>query len=413
MRFTDLARRFGAIAFLLGIVVVVGCGEPQSEKTEEVGTQESALFANDQISFNFFVSKGLTPVQAAGIVGNLDQESGDSPTAVQAGGPGRGVAQWSVGGRWDTSAGDNENAYVGAGNIWNLNSQLDFIWYELKTFPGYGLADLQSQTTVSGATISFMTKFEICGACNSTQRVAYAQAVYNAYGSVPYGASFVSQSFPYATTTMMMTAGQVIPSYIVLKNTGTKAWDGNTKIGTTVPRDRSSPFADGSWLAPNRLAAVSGSVPPGGTYKFQFNLAAPMMPGVYDEHFGVVEEGVTWFSDAGQGGPPDDQLEVKIQVVPAPASSSSATSAATTGATTSATSSTGTGAVTSSTTGAGGSGVGGAGAGGSTDGGPIHGGCSCSVPSSTSDGPEALGVALALGAVWRGRRRRARLRASA
>jgi hypothetical protein len=38
-------------------------------------------------------------------------------------------------------------------------------------------------------------------------------------------------------------------------------------------------------------------------------------PGLYDEHFGVVQEGVAWFSDPGQGGPPDSDLEVKIQVV--------------------------------------------------------------------------------------------------
>ncbi len=61
--------------------------------------------ASDQIAFDYFVGKGLTDVQAAGIVGNLDQESGMSPTIAQyGGGPGRGIAQWSVGGRWDTDA---------------------------------------------------------------------------------------------------------------------------------------------------------------------------------------------------------------------------------------------------------------------------------------------------------------------
>jgi MYXO-CTERM domain-containing protein len=411
MRLTDLARRLGTFSLFLAVwLLAVGCSEPQSGSTEHLESVSSPLFSNDQISFNYFVGKGLTPVQAAGIVGNLDQESNDDPTAVQAGGPGRGVAQWSVGGRWDTDAGDNENAYVGAANIWNLNSQLDFIWYELTTFPGYGLANLQSQTTVSGATIAFMTDFEICGACNSTQRVAYAQAVFNAYGSIPYGASFVSQSFPYASMTLTMTAGQVIPSYIELKNTGSNAWDGNTKIGTTVPRDRPSAFADGTWLAPNRLAAVSGSVPPGGTYKFQFDLAAPMMPGMYDEHFGVVEEGVAWFSDAGQGGPPDNQLEVKIEVVPAPTSSSTSSSGPSTTAssgsgvsTTGPTSGAGGASASASTTGA--SGTGGSGTGGSSGDRGIHGGCACSTATSASDGAEAWGVGLMLAALWRMRRR--------
>ncbi len=84
------------------------------------------------------------------MVGNLDLEWGDTPRAVNWGGPVVGVAQWSVGGRWDTSAGDNENAYVGASKIWDLTAQLDFIWYELTTFPGYGLTNLKQQTSKPG-----------------------------------------------------------------------------------------------------------------------------------------------------------------------------------------------------------------------------------------------------------------------
>ena len=72
-------------------------------------------------------------------------------------------------------------------------------------------------------------------------------------------------------------------------------------------------FADSSWIADNRPAAVEGTVAPGATYKFTFNLAATKA-GTYDEFFGVVEEGVAWFSDSGQGGPPDNDLEVKIVV---------------------------------------------------------------------------------------------------
>jgi MYXO-CTERM domain-containing protein len=136
--------------------------------------------------------------------------------------------------------------------------------------------------------------------------------------SADYGASFVSQSFPMATTALKMTAGQTIPSYIELKNTGSKAWDSETHLGTTQPRDRDSVFADPTWLAPNRPAGVTGSVPMGGTYKFSFNLHAPSKPGTYLEYFGVVEDGVAWFSDPGQGGPPDDQLEVQIVVVADP-----------------------------------------------------------------------------------------------
>src|SRR6185312_1208901 len=96
MRSSCLATRIGTLLLLAGATAVgAGCSGP--EGGEPVAQESQPLFGNDQTSFNYFVGKGLTAVQAAGIVGNLDQESGGSPTAVQSGGPGRGVAQWSAG----------------------------------------------------------------------------------------------------------------------------------------------------------------------------------------------------------------------------------------------------------------------------------------------------------------------------
>ena len=142
----------------------------------------------------------------------------------------------------------------------------------------------------------------------------------------PYGAGYVSQSFPLATTALKMKAGQVIPSYIELKNIGTNDWDTNTKIGTTEPRDRASLFADSTWISPSRAGAVTGTVAPGGTFKFTFDLEAPSTPGTYEEFFGVVEEGVVWFGDPNQGGPVDNDLEVKVEVTAAdPVSDSGST----------------------------------------------------------------------------------------
>jgi hypothetical protein len=146
---------------------------------------ERALSNAEQTAFNYFVSKGLTPTQSAGIVGNLIQESNVIPTSVQyGGGPGRGIAQWSVGGRWDTSHNDNITTYANQHGVsrWSLTTQLDFIWYELTSFSGYGLAQLKSATTVTGATVAFMAKFEVCGTCNQTGRVNDANQVLAAYG---------------------------------------------------------------------------------------------------------------------------------------------------------------------------------------------------------------------------------------
>jgi hypothetical protein len=180
-------------------LALAGCGDSGLFEDESVGTSREALFANDHAAYSYFVGKGLTSFQAAGIVGNLDQESGMSPTAVQGGGPGRGIAQWSVGGRWDTDANDNATAYASktGQSVWALQLQLDFIWYELTTFSGYGLAALKATTNVTDATVVFQTKFEGCGTCVQAQRITYAKDVLAAYGATPsYAAQFVSQLPP-------------------------------------------------------------------------------------------------------------------------------------------------------------------------------------------------------------------------
>jgi hypothetical protein len=112
------------------------------------------------------------------------QESSVSPTAIQyGGGPGRGIAQWSVGGRWNSSHDDNVAWYANAHGMsrWALTAQLDFIWFEL-THDGYGYHTLKDSTTVAGATDAFMRYYEICGACDETNRIHYADQVLSEYG---------------------------------------------------------------------------------------------------------------------------------------------------------------------------------------------------------------------------------------
>ena len=149
-----------------------------------VANSEAALSNNAHTAFNFFVSKGLTKDQAAGIVGNLMQESSVSPTIEQyGGGPGRGIAQWSAGGRWDTSRNDNVATYAAdhGESRWTLNTQLNFIWYELTTY-GYGYSELRAATSVSSATVVFQDKYEICGNCVQSTRISYAEQALADFG---------------------------------------------------------------------------------------------------------------------------------------------------------------------------------------------------------------------------------------
>jgi Phage tail lysozyme len=171
-------------SILIAAACLAGCASDPDDPT--LTSTESALSSNTHTAFNFFVHKGLTKRQSAGIVGNLMQESSLNPKVKQfGGGPGRGIAQWSVGGRWDTSHRDNVTWYANqhARSRWTLGTQLAFIWYELHTVGGYGLSALRDTTTIKGATLVFMRDYEICGTCASTKRIDYAHQVYNAYAS--------------------------------------------------------------------------------------------------------------------------------------------------------------------------------------------------------------------------------------
>ncbi len=186
---TTLRALAAALAFPM---LLAACGgESSSESPDSEESQIVSENGNDKIAFEFFVGKGLSRVQAAGIVGNLDQESGMSPTISQyGGGPGRGIAQWSAGGRWDTSYHDNVTWYASAHglNRYSLTTQLDFIWYELTTF-GYGFSKLKAATSVSAATDVFMDDYEICGECDASNRIAHANAALADFGGGSSGGS--------------------------------------------------------------------------------------------------------------------------------------------------------------------------------------------------------------------------------
>src|SRR4051812_50224709 len=100
-----LLRRALVVA-LLFVLACSGSGAPGDAPADWV------LFTNDKAAFDYFVGKGLTNFQAAGIVGNLDQESGMSPSARQSGGPGRGIAQWSLRGRLGSGSCGNGGTYA-------------------------------------------------------------------------------------------------------------------------------------------------------------------------------------------------------------------------------------------------------------------------------------------------------------
>ena len=127
--------------------------------------------SNVETAYEYFLQHGFTPAQSSGIVGNLMQESNVNPESQQPNGPGRGIAQWSAGGRWIPSLmTGNPSA--------DLNNQLDYVLQELQSNPAYGLSQLEAtQTPVQAATV-FGKQYEMYGIAGN--RFNYAQDVYQA-----------------------------------------------------------------------------------------------------------------------------------------------------------------------------------------------------------------------------------------
>lgn len=138
------------------------------------------------IAMRFFMEKGLSAEQAAGIVGNLVVESASStldPKAQQGrGDDGQGIAQWSRNGRWVNLQAfvannrDNKDPY-------DLMNQLEFIWYEMNNDAPWSktLPALKEVTTADEATRVFMELYEKPGVPHLDRRIAAASEVLTNY----------------------------------------------------------------------------------------------------------------------------------------------------------------------------------------------------------------------------------------
>lgn len=144
----------------------------------------SAAQDNAKTAWDFFLAHGFTERQAAGIIGNLEVESGLNPRISQTGGgPGRGIAQWSAGDRWDSSPVNLvDYAHSKGWSEWTLTAQLNFIVHELNSNAAWGLAELKASTSIAQATTVFAEKYERCRGCAGGQGVRTEQA-YEAYNT--------------------------------------------------------------------------------------------------------------------------------------------------------------------------------------------------------------------------------------
>lgn len=166
--------------------------------------QASNLVGSDNAEkiWNFLTGKGLTPIQAAGIMGNLQAESGFNPKRVQStktpegdednitvdGKTGYGIAQWTDRGRQQKLAEFASKAGKPSGD---LDVQLDFLYFESN--PGgnrpYAWPLQAQQTDVRQATYAWEDNYENPRARRQENRVRFAQDSLAKYGSGNSGAS--------------------------------------------------------------------------------------------------------------------------------------------------------------------------------------------------------------------------------
>jgi hypothetical protein len=151
--------------------------EPQNVNTlkssrvspEELGIPVSLVenpSSNRDRVWNYLVGYGFTDKQAAGIMGNLQQEHGFQTS-------GDGLAQW-MGGR--------KSKLMRMKNPYSLSTQLDFlVKVELEGGYSHVKALLKKCDTIEEATIVFCNRYERPGIPAMSKRLAYARNVYNIY----------------------------------------------------------------------------------------------------------------------------------------------------------------------------------------------------------------------------------------
>lgn len=122
---------------------------------------------------------GLTPIQAAALVGNFMQESGESisPTAVNPDSGAYGIAQW-LGGRLTNL---KTFAQQKNGSHSDFKIQLLFLQHELNGSEKAAFLSLKKQTNLEAAAADFERKFERANH-GIPQRQAYARKVLQKYG---------------------------------------------------------------------------------------------------------------------------------------------------------------------------------------------------------------------------------------
>ena len=129
----------------------------------EIGSRPDSPAGNKaQLVWDILIAEGFSPEAAAGILGNLQQESNIDPTLLQSGGPGTGLAQWSRGGRWDNGP-NSLLAFAGSRGLdpWSAVTQTRFMIYEMESVIGsFDLPRFKKSKDIIESTVYFHDIYE-------------------------------------------------------------------------------------------------------------------------------------------------------------------------------------------------------------------------------------------------------------
>ena len=131
---------------------------PITTQTENIqySSNNKNITGNKKKAMEFFMNKGLPQHMAAGIVGNLVQESNLNTTIKGDGGKAFGIAQWHP----DRQKGLKELAKRNGTDISDFNTQLEYVWQELNSSHKNALDGLLKSQNAEQATKIFMDHFE-------------------------------------------------------------------------------------------------------------------------------------------------------------------------------------------------------------------------------------------------------------
>ena len=157
-------------------------GKSTIDESTSGGTGALIGNTNAEKVFNFLKGAGFTEQAAAGIIGNLMQESGVNPKSKQlGGGPGRGIMQWGTGpgsgGRWDALV---AWASSSGKDPWSLDTQVEWMMKEMRSYGTYNR--IKGVTDVKKAVVIFESEMEKAGVPNYPRRYQYAADALVSFG---------------------------------------------------------------------------------------------------------------------------------------------------------------------------------------------------------------------------------------